>query len=54
MLTYLAQEFRTAATVENDGRRYAAYAELLDRIACDLLTDDERGTAAAQKAVPAY
>ncbi len=42
MLTYLAQEFRTAATVELDGRRYTAYAELLDRIISDLTTDSER------------
>ncbi len=41
MLSYLAREFRTAASMEHDGRRYAAYADVLDRIVSDLMTSED-------------
>ena len=42
MLSYLAREFRAAASIEDDGRRFTAYADVLDRIISDLTTGEER------------
>ena len=47
MLSYLAQEFRTAASIELDGRRFAAYAAVLDRIVSDLTVGDDEGRVAS-------
>ncbi len=48
MLSYLAQEFRTAASVEIDGRRFIAYADVLDRIVNDLTAGEDESRVATQ------
>ncbi|MHA1566417.1 MAG: hypothetical protein ACTSX7_13980 [Alphaproteobacteria bacterium] len=54
MLSYLAQEFRTAASIEHDGRRFTAYADVLDRIISDLTTEEERAQTVVQPVASAH